>query len=248
MTIIEDRLALLDTITLRSGAHDNFDAGACAMEAAAWIAGEPHSDHPKCVDPVIAAFMRTWNDGIVDDETRTRLLLPLVPLTIGTADGPELQDRRAFAAADWAVRVFTPVWLRLIPALVGHADTLAGLDKLDTIDAFKEARGPVNAARESADAAWDTAGDAARDAAGGAAGDAAWDAAGGAAGDAAWAAARAAAGGAAGAAAGDAAWDTARGAARAAAGAAAGDVLDGTVAELQASAARLVRELCEMSS
>ena len=52
-TMLTDRLAALTT--LAHGAHDSPADGLCAMEAAAWLAGEPHSDHPACVSPVIAA-------------------------------------------------------------------------------------------------------------------------------------------------------------------------------------------------
>lgn len=53
-----DRLAEFETRELESGNHDA-GGGMCAMEAAAWIAGEPHSDDPKCVCPIIAAFCST---------------------------------------------------------------------------------------------------------------------------------------------------------------------------------------------
>ena len=72
MTIIEDRLPILDTLELKQGVHRSFDAGACAMEAVAYLAGEPHSDHPICASPVISAFMREWNDSL-DDEGRQKL-------------------------------------------------------------------------------------------------------------------------------------------------------------------------------
>ncbi len=82
MEILADRLARV--AELKSGAHTANDGAAmCAMEAAAWVAGEPWSDHPECVCPVIGAFMRSWNDSLPDDR-RTALLLPLIPATIGT--------------------------------------------------------------------------------------------------------------------------------------------------------------------
>ena len=236
----ESRLALLDSIHLKSGAHSSWEEGVCAMEAAAFIAGEPHTDHPICVDPVIGAFMRSWNDGLSSDEDRDRLLLPLIPLTIGTAGSPELQDRRAIAVADWAVRTLTPAWLRLVPSLVQHADTLANLEPLDTIGALQAATaGPIAAARKDAAAACNAARDAAWNAAGNAARDAAWNAA--------WNAAGAAARDAAGDAAGDAAWNAAGAAAWNAAGDAAGDALADTVTYLQGEASQLVRDLCAMT-
>ena len=60
----QDRLA--SVTVLSAGAHSapNGEFMACVMEAAAFVAGEPWSDHPECTCPVIAAFMRGWNDGL----------------------------------------------------------------------------------------------------------------------------------------------------------------------------------------
>jgi len=251
---IPERLAQLDTITLHGGAHPNFNDGHCALEVVAWLAGEPHTDRPECTCPVIAAFGRTWNDAL-PNEDRDRLIRDLTPRMVGTRGTAEIQDRRAIRCADWAVRVHAPAWLRLA-GLDDHADTLAGLDPLSTIGALQAATsGPIAEARQAAAAAWDAAGAAAGAAAWDAAGAAAWDAAGAAAGAAAWDAAGAAAWDAAGAAAWAAAWDAAGAAARDAAGAAAWDAaraaawdaLAPTVSHLQEEARLLVVELCEMS-
>ena len=213
--IIPDRLNLLATITLDDGAHDTFDAGHCGMEVAAWLAGEEHTDRPECVCPVIGAFVRSLNDSLPDDQ-RTALLRDLIPLTVGTRGSDDLQDRRALAAADWAVRVYSPAWLRLA-GLNAEADTLASLAPIASVEAAIAATaGPIKQAREAAAAAR------------AAAGAAAWDAARAAARAAAWAAARDAARAAAGAAAWAAAW------------AAAGDALRPTTETLQESAHQLV--------
>ena len=74
-----DRLRAVETISLESGAHNTFAEGACVMEMLAWVAREQHSDHPQCACPVIAAFLRTWNDGLRSDAERDRLLKPLIP-------------------------------------------------------------------------------------------------------------------------------------------------------------------------
>lgn len=236
-TIDTDKLHQITT--LAHGAHQPNDGAMCAMEAAAHIAGEPWSDHPQCVSPVIAAFLRSWNDALPDAD-RTRLLLPLIPDTIGTRTTDADEETRAWRATDWLVRVQTPAWLRLA-GLTDHAQALESCARI--VDAAT-----ARAEQPKIDAAWAAAGDAARGAAWaaarGAARAAAWDAAGAAArdaaGDAAWAAAR------------DAARDTARDAARGAAGdaaraaarAAAWDALAPTVATLQASACDLVRAMC----
>jgi hypothetical protein len=96
------------------------------MEAVAYVAGEPWSDHPQCVCPVIAAFCRTWNDNL-SDEQRDALLRPLIPSLIGTRATPEAERARAYLAADYACRVAAPAALRAV-GLDAHADTLERLD------------------------------------------------------------------------------------------------------------------------
>jgi len=201
------------TFTFGRGAHETREDGMCVMEAVAYVAGEEHSDSPKCASPVIAAFLRSWNDSIPDDDRRRELLAPFVFRLPGTAAGTEIELRRSEMALDWLVREFTPRFLELVPAIGEHARMLRCLPELNTRN-FDMAV-PIIRAAEAA--AWD----AARAAAGAAAGAAARDAAWAAAWDAARAAAGAAARAAAGAAAEAAAWDAARAAAGAAAGAAA---------------------------
>jgi hypothetical protein len=211
-------------IDLRKGSHIIREDGVCAMEAAAWLAGEPHSDRPQCVCPVLAAFVIDWNDALPSDEDRNRILKPFIPKLVGSRSTAKVEEHRSYLALDWLIRVYTPMWLNLRYDLKPHAATLRALDAIQDIATAEAAFRPVAAARAAAaspagDAAWDAAGDAARAAAWDAAGAAAWDAAR----DAAGAAAGAAAGTAAGDAAGDAAWDAARAAAWDAAWAAAWD-------------------------
>ena len=250
-TIDEARLAEIET--LLSGGHEPNSGQMCVMEAAAYIAREQWSDQPKCVCPVLGAFLRAWNDGLSDDK-RTALLKPLLPRIINTRGSKVLEERRALMAADWLVRVHTPAWLRLA-GLTVHADALSTLPEITSMGQVPSIRGPIDAARMDAaaagDAAWAAAWDAARDAAWAAAWDAARDAAWAAAraaaraaaGDAAWAAAWAAARDAALAAAWDAAWDAARDAAWAAARDAARAKLAPVQTELQQSALALVERM-----
>ena len=70
------------TVRLSQGKHRDPDHGACVMELASMLAGEPFSDRPRCVDPVIAGFLRTYNDGI--DERRRQDLYPLAAEVVGT--------------------------------------------------------------------------------------------------------------------------------------------------------------------
>jgi hypothetical protein len=267
-----DESKLAQITELHHGGHrPNAEGRMCAMEAVAYIAGEPWSDTPQCASPVISAFMRAWNDGLPDAE-RTALLLPLIPWLVGTRGDEALEERRSLMAADWLVRVHTPAWLRLAK-LDAQAELLERLPEITSMAQVPSIRGPLEAVRQDTAAAgaaaraaaWAAARAAAGDAAWAAAGDAAWAAAGDAAGAAAWAAARAAAGDAAWAAAGDAAraaaWAAAWAAARAAAGdaawaaaraaagdaawAAAGDALADTKRTLQQSAVALVIRMVE---
>ena len=102
---------LIERFPLKRGNHPTRDDGMCAMEMVAWLAGETHSDGPRCTCPVLAALVRSMNDRLPDDRARTRYLRPLVPQLINTrADAAERQ-RRAYAACDFAVRRLAPMAL-----------------------------------------------------------------------------------------------------------------------------------------
>jgi hypothetical protein len=237
MIVIESKLAEVLQRSLGSNSHESIEKGLCVMEAVSYVAGEPWSDQPKCACPVISAFMRSWNDLLPNDAERDRLLKPLIAQLVDSKSTKGVEERRSYLALDWMIRVFTPNFLDLVPALAAHAKALRDLEEIADMAGAVAAGNVITAARAAA-------GDAARDAARGAARAAAWAAARAAAGDAArdaaWAAARAAAWDAAGAA---AAWDAAGAAARAAAGAAARDFLKPTVAWLQVSALDLVERM-----
>jgi hypothetical protein len=88
------------TIRLSQGKHRGPDHGACVMELASMLAGEPFSDRPRCVDPVIAGFLRTYNDGI--DEQRRQDLYPLAAEAVGTRSVAGVQAERARLCLAWA--------------------------------------------------------------------------------------------------------------------------------------------------
>ena len=60
------------TVRLCQGRHASPEGGVCVVELASMIAGERFSDHPWSVSPVIAAFLRGYND--VCGERRQDLL------------------------------------------------------------------------------------------------------------------------------------------------------------------------------
>jgi hypothetical protein len=211
MSIIESKLPYLAALKLSHGSHEPPNNGlvnACVMEAVAYVTGEPWSDHPECVSPVIGAFLRSWNDALPDEDRQ--MLKPYILRVVGTNTGKRDDERRAWLATDWLARECAPAWLRLA-GLVEQAEALEGLAPLASAARARKAQPSLAAARAAAgaaawaaarDAAWAAAGAAAR----AAAWDAAWAAAGAAARDAAWAATGAATGAAARAAAWAAAW------------------------------------------
>jgi hypothetical protein len=66
---------------LSRGKHRNPRKGACFMEFASLLAGEPWSDQPDCTHPLLAALARDVNDHVGDEARRE--IAPLVPEVIG---------------------------------------------------------------------------------------------------------------------------------------------------------------------
>jgi hypothetical protein len=62
------------------------------MELASMLAGEPFTDRPWAVCPVIGAFLRSFNDA-VDDRTR-QALYPYASATVGTRGDPSVRALR----------------------------------------------------------------------------------------------------------------------------------------------------------
>ena len=155
------------------GGHDatvvpTGDRDLCIMEAVAYVAGEPWSDEPSCASPTVAAFLRSWNDGLPDVD-RDRLLPAdvWVPRLVGSRGTPEIEERRAYLALDWQIRTYTSAWLDLVPGLRPHAAALRALPGIVDLATAGRAGQIVRSARA---AALDAAGDAALDAAWAAAG------------------------------------------------------------------------------
>jgi hypothetical protein len=73
----------------------------CVMELASVLAGEPFSDHPRAVCPVIASLLRVYNDR-VDGERRQRLISYAAEV-VGTRAGRDVRRLRAVRCAAWAV-------------------------------------------------------------------------------------------------------------------------------------------------
>lgn len=70
---------------LSRGKHRSPRRGACFMEMASVLAGEPWGDKPRCTHPLLAHLARMVND-YTSDAGRGRLA-PHVPLVVGVRDG-----------------------------------------------------------------------------------------------------------------------------------------------------------------
>lgn len=115
---------------IRRGSHKSRGDGMCAMEMVAWLAGERHSDGPRCTSPVIAAFVRALNDAIPTDAGRSYYLRSWIPRLINTRSNAAEERRRALMVVDHLVRAFLPLLLRD----QGRFDAAAELANLRPID------------------------------------------------------------------------------------------------------------------
>lgn len=151
------------TITLSKGKHDSPEDGACVMELASMLAGEPFDDHPRSVCPVIGSLLRAYNDRI--DDRRRQDLYAYAAKVLGSRASQDVEHARAERLSAWALELHWSGWLqRLVPArlralvptpradLVGshavcaipqhtdktHAEVLALIDELLTIGAYPQ--------------------------------------------------------------------------------------------------------------
>ena len=103
------------TIKLGRGRHVSSKYGACVMELASMLAGEPFSDHPASVCPVIGAFLRAYNDSL--DNHRRQDLYEYAARVVGSAGSTAVQHARSERLASWTLQMRDQRWTRsLLPA------------------------------------------------------------------------------------------------------------------------------------
>src|SRR5215216_143792 len=88
------------TIRLSKGKHASPSEGACIMELASMLAGEPFSDRPASVCPVVAGFLRAYNDRIDDD--RRQDLYRYAAEVVDTRAAPAVEHARERRCLEWA--------------------------------------------------------------------------------------------------------------------------------------------------
>jgi hypothetical protein len=96
------------TIKLGKGKHASPDDGACVMELASMLAGEPFSDHPAAVCPVVGSFLRAYNDSI--DDERRQDLYAYASQVVGSRSAISVQRARSDRLADWAFDMQRRQW------------------------------------------------------------------------------------------------------------------------------------------
>jgi hypothetical protein len=78
------------------------------MELASMLAGEPFSDHPAAVCPVVGSFLRAYNDSI--DDERRQDLYAYAARVVGSRSSISVQRDRAERLADWAFEMQRRQW------------------------------------------------------------------------------------------------------------------------------------------
>jgi hypothetical protein len=106
--------ASYQTIKLCKGKHSSAADGACVMELASMLAGEPFTDHPASVCPVIGSFMRAYNDSV--DDRRRQDLYAYASMVVGSRTSADVQRTRAEFLTAWAQQFRRNQWTRhLLP-------------------------------------------------------------------------------------------------------------------------------------
>ena len=120
------------TVKLGKGRHASPKDGVCVMELASMLAGEPFSDHPRCVCPVIGSFLRTYNDAI--DDERRQDLYGYAAKVVGSTSSETVQQLRAYCLID---RVLELQRFRLTRFLFGRQlRKLAARSELSAVGSF----------------------------------------------------------------------------------------------------------------
>jgi hypothetical protein len=88
------------TAKLAAGRHRGPEDGACVMELASMLAHEPFSDHPKTVCPVIAGFLRSYNNHVRPG--RRQDLYVYAARAVGTRADDRTERIRAEMCLRWA--------------------------------------------------------------------------------------------------------------------------------------------------
>jgi hypothetical protein len=96
------------TVRLSRGRHVSPEVGACVVELASMLAGEAFTDRPHSVSPVVAAFLRGYNDGVGD--RRRQDLYPLAAEVVGSTASVEIERARLDRCREWTRTLYRTRW------------------------------------------------------------------------------------------------------------------------------------------
>ncbi|MEA2317672.1 MAG: hypothetical protein QOD44_1861 [Solirubrobacteraceae bacterium] len=121
--------ASFQTVTLARGKHTSPRSGACVMELASMLAGEPFTDRPAAVCPIVAAFLRAYNDAI--DDPHRQDLYAYASAAVGTRGSwPLMRMRARLCLEELRALRRTPLGLltspRALPESLPAMERLAG--------------------------------------------------------------------------------------------------------------------------
>ena len=120
----------LRTIVIEPHSHPRRGTRLTVLELAAWLAGEPHSDDPANVSPVLRVYVRELAAGL--DEEQRQGLRDLASRLAGTGRFDDRTEHaRSWVLADRLLRVHAPAWLRA----AGLTESADRLDHLESIAA-----------------------------------------------------------------------------------------------------------------
>ncbi len=118
----------LAAVVIEPHAHPRRGTRLTVLELAAWLAGEPHSDNPVNVSPVLRAYVRELTAGF--DETRRQTLRDRAARLAGTGDFDDgTEHARCWVLADRLLRLHAP-------ALLGAAGLTESADRLRRLDSI----------------------------------------------------------------------------------------------------------------
>ena len=100
------------TITLGKGKHNSPHEGACVMELASMLGGEPFSDHPQSACPAIGSFLRTYND-LIDCERRQDLYA-YASKVVGSRGSARVERARFERLNEWISELRSRRWTRFV--------------------------------------------------------------------------------------------------------------------------------------
>jgi hypothetical protein len=115
------------TVALARGKHSSPRSGACVMELASMLAGEPFSDRPAAVCPVVAAFLRAYNDAV--DDSHRQDLYGYASAAVGTRGSWPLMRMRSRLCLD-ELRALRRTPLGLLTSPRALPDSLPAMERL----------------------------------------------------------------------------------------------------------------------